>query len=64
MIACVIAMACSAVRGISCAPNHPALLPLTQTIAVLGGLAYGYNSCGNILSCFENPAWLIIATNT
>jgi uncharacterized membrane protein YcjF (UPF0283 family) len=35
-----------------------------MTIAVLGGLAYGYNSCGNILSCFENPAWLIIAANT
>lgn len=36
----------------------------SQTIAVLGGLAYGYDSCGNILSCFESPAWLIIAANT
>ncbi|KAI7844982.1 hypothetical protein COHA_001348 [Chlorella ohadii] len=35
-----------------------------MTIAVLGGLSYGYNSCGNILSCFENPAWLIIMANT
>lgn len=35
-----------------------------MTIAVLGGLAYGYDSCGNILSCFESPAWLIIAANT
>jgi len=30
-----------------------------QIIAVLGGMAFGHDSCGNILICFETPAWLV-----
>lgn len=33
------------------------------TVAVLGYLAFGNDVCGDILSCFTHPKWVIIAAN-